>query len=133
LQERELIMTAIRGIERSCLDLIRESARSVFPREFGGFLAVGDDPQVIDEVVLLPGTVAGNAHTIFQMHMAPPDPSLVGTVHSHPSPHPLPSEADLHMFQRYGRVHIIIARPFDNHSWRAYDHRGRPTSLEVVE
>lgn len=126
-------MRKIRGIERSCLDLIKESARSVFPREFGGFLAVGDDARIIEEIVLLPGTVTGNAHTIFQMHMAPPDPSLVGTVHSHPSPRPTPSEADVHLFQRYGRVHIIIAHPFDDYSWRAYNYQGQPISLEVIE
>ena len=126
-------MIEIRSIEQACLDLIKESARSIFPNEFGGFLSVGDDPHVIEEVVLLPGTVSGNAHTIFHMHMAPVDASIVGTVHSHPSPRPVPSEADRNMFNRYGRVHIIIAYPFDDYSWRAFDYHGQPRSLEVIK
>jgi len=126
-------MAKIRAIERNCLDLIKESARSVFPNEFGGFLSVGNNPQVIDEVVLLPGTISGDSHTIFRMHMAPVDPTIVGTVHSHPSPHAVPSRADRHLFERYGRVHIIIAQPFDDLSWQAYDYLGKTYSLEVVK
>ena len=126
-------MTEIRAIERNCLDLIKESARSVFPNEFGGFLSVGNNPQVIDEVVLIPGTISGNSHTIFRMHMAPVDSTIVGTVHSHPSPNNIPSKADRHLFERYGRVHIIIAEPFDDRSWQAYDYLGKPHSLEVVK
>ncbi len=126
-------MKAVRGIERSTLDLIEESARDIYPNEFGGFLSVGDDPGVISEVVLLPGTISGSSHAIFRMDMSPPDSSIVGTVHSHPSPYPAASEADMHLFQKYGRIHIIIAAPFDDASWRAYDHHGEPVSLEVIE
>jgi proteasome lid subunit RPN8/RPN11 len=126
-------MKEIRAIEQTCLDLIKESARSLYPKEFGGFLSVGNNPQIIEEVVLLPGTISGNAHTIFRMHMAPVDASIVGTVHSHPSPHPTPSEADRNLFNRYGRVHIIIAYPFDEQSWRAYDYQGKQRLLEVVK
>ncbi|MFO8133595.1 MAG: Mov34/MPN/PAD-1 family protein [Thermoplasmatota archaeon] len=126
-------MTAIRGIERDTLQLIQESAREVYPNEFGGFLAVGDDPSVISEIVLLPGTISGSTHAIFRLDMSPPDSSIVGTVHSHPSPYPTASEADMHLFQKYGRVHVITAVPYDDGSWRAYDHHGERISLEVVE
>ena len=126
-------MERIRGIERGCIDLIKESAKSVYPREFAGLLSVGDDKSVISEVVLLPGTVSGESHAIFSMYMAPIDYSIVGTVHSHPSSYPVPSEADLHLFEKYGRVHIIIASPYDDSSWRAYTFRGEETELEVVE
>jgi proteasome lid subunit RPN8/RPN11 len=126
-------MRAIRGIERGALDLIKESAREIYPNEFGGFLSVGDDPSVISEIVLLPGTISGSTHAIFRLDMSPPDSSIVGTVHSHPSGSPRPSEADLHLFQKYGRVHVIIAEPYDDTSWRAYDYRGEPLTLEVVE
>jgi len=126
-------MKTIRGIERSTLQLIQESAREIYPNEFGGFLSVGDDPGVISEIVLLPGTISGSTHAIFRLDMSPPDSSIVGTVHSHPSPYPTASEADMHLFQKYGRIHIIIAAPYDDTSWRAYDHHGQRISLEVVE
>jgi proteasome lid subunit RPN8/RPN11 len=54
-------------------------------------------------------------------------------VHSHPSPYPVPSGADLGLFGRFGRVHLIVASPYDERSWRAYDHRGNEIHLEVVE
>jgi len=126
-------MEKIRGIERSCIDLIKESAKSVHPREFAGMLSVGDDKSIISEVVLLPGTISGDSHAIFRLYMMPIDYSIVGTVHSHPSPFPAPSEADLHLFEKYGRVHIIIAMPYDDSSWRAYNFRGESIELEVVQ
>jgi len=126
-------MEKIRGIERSCIDLIKESAKSVHPREFAGMLSVGDDKSIISEVVLLPGTISGDSHAIFRLYMMPIDYSIVGTVHSHPSPFPTPSEADLHLFEKYGRVHIIIAMPYDDSSWRAYNFRGESIELEVVQ
>lgn len=126
-------MEKIRGIERGCVDLIEESAKSIYPREFAGLLSVGDDRGIISEVVLLPGTVSGDSHAIFNLYMAPVDSSIVGTVHSHPSPYPTPSEADLRLFEKYGRIHIIIASPYDDDSWRAYTFRGEETELEVVD
>jgi len=126
-------MKKIRGIERSCIDLIKESAKSVHPKEFAGMLSVGDDKSIISEVVLLPGTISGDSHAIFRLYMMPIDYSIVGTVHSHPSPFPIPSEADLHLFEKYGRVHIIIAMPYDDNSWRAYNFRGERIELEVVQ
>ncbi|MEA2054524.1 MAG: Mov34/MPN/PAD-1 family protein [Candidatus Thermoplasmatota archaeon] len=126
-------MGRIWGIERSCIDLIKESARSVYPKEFAGLLSVGEDKGIISEVVLLPGTISGDSHAIFQLHMAPVDYSIVGTVHSHPSPYPTPSDADLHLFEKYGKVHIIVARPYDDNSWKAYNFKGKDIKLEVVE
>lgn len=126
-------MKKIRGIERSCIDLIKESAKSIHPREFAGMLSVGDDKSIISEVVLLPGTISGDSHAIFRLYMMPIDYSIVGTVHSHPSPFPIPSEADLNLFEKYGRVHIIIAMPYDDNSWRAYNFRGESIELEVVQ
>ena len=125
-------MGKIKGIEKECLDLIKESARSIHPMEFAGLLSVGEDKEVISEVVLLPGTISGSRHAIYHLTMAPVDHSIVGTVHSHPSPYPIPSEADIHLFQKYGRVHIIIAMPYDDSSWKAYDFNGKEIYLEVI-
>ena len=82
--------------------------------------------------MILPGTVSGNSHAIFRMNMRPIDFSIVGTVHSHPSPSFNPSDADLQLFGKYGRVHIIAAMPFKDDSWQAYDHFGNPIEMLVV-
>jgi proteasome lid subunit RPN8/RPN11 len=118
-------------IKEECLKLIIESSKSIYPREFAGLLSAKNN--VISEIVILPGTISGESHAIFQFHMAPIDYSIVGTVHSHPSYSSMASEADLHLFEKYGRIHIIIAMPFDERSWTAYNWKGEMINLEVVE
>ena len=120
-------------IKRECLTLIFECAKSSFPNEFGGLLRVDTESKdTIIEVVILPGTVSGDSHAIFQMHMRPIDFSIVGTVHSHPSPSARPSDADLHLFSKYGKIHIIAASPFDESSWRAFDYSGKEVEIAIV-
>jgi proteasome lid subunit RPN8/RPN11 len=114
-------------IEHNCLDLIIESAKSVYPNEFGALLRVDDNKKsTISEIILLPGTVQGETHTIFKLHMMPIDFNIVGTIHSHPS------NSDLELFRKHGRVHIIIANPYDYYSWKAYDYNGEEIKIEIV-
>ena len=120
-------------ITKKCLELIMESAKSSYPKEFGALLRVDSkDKFTINELVLLPGTISGDSHAIFRLHMLPVDFSIVGTIHSHPSPLPYPSNADLELFRKHGKIHIIIATPFNNSSWRAYDYVGNDLQIEVV-
>ena len=107
-----------------------EAARSMHPREFAGLLSA--EKGVISEVVILPGTISGSTHAIFQLHMAPVDFSLVGTVHSHPSFNSLASDADMELFRKYGRVHIIIAQPYSEDSWRSYTGQGEEFHLDII-
>jgi len=120
-------------IASDCLNLILEGAKSIHPREFAGVLRVEKHTCKITEVLLLPGTIQGEEHAVFHLHMLPIDFTVVGTVHSHPSPYPLPSEADLDLFGHFGRVHIIAAKPYGAKSWRAYDHLGNPVKMEIVD
>lgn len=120
-------------IKKNCLELIFESAKSSYPNEFGALLRVDEEHRdTITELVLLPGTISGDAHAIFRMHMLPIDFSIVGTVHSHPSSNPYPSEADKILFRNHGSVHIIVAHPFNLSSWRAYRYTGEEIKLEVI-
>jgi len=120
-------------IKRRCLELILESSKSSYPNEFGGLLRVDSEKKdTIIELVLLPGTISGNSHAIFRMHMLPIDFSIVGTVHSHPSSNPFPSDADKALFSKKGSVHIIAAYPYDLHSWKAYDYDGNEILLKIV-
>ena len=120
-------------IKQECLDLIFECAKSIYPNEFGGLLRVdADEKYTIIELIVLPGSVSGESHAIFTLHMLPIDFSIVGTVHSHPSYSPRPSEADLHLFQKHGKVHIIVANPFTKSSWKAYDYNGEEIKMSIV-
>jgi len=120
-------------IKRKCLDLILECAKSNYPNEFGGLLRVDSlSKRTIIEVIILPGTISGDSHAIFKLHMLPIDFSIVGTIHSHPTPNARPSKADLALFNKYGKIHIIVASPFNDISWKAYDYSGKEIEITIV-
>lgn len=120
-------------ITQKCLELILESAKSTYPNEFGGLLRIDKEKKdTIIEVILLPGTISGNSHAIFQLHMMPIDFSVIGTVHSHPSYFALPSRADLELFSKHGRIHIIAAYPYTSDSWKAYDFTGKQIDIITI-
>jgi len=120
-----------RAITRHCLDSALACARSAYPNEFGGILRA-DEPGVITDLLLLPGTTAGRRHANFQLYMLPVDLGVSGTVHSHPSGALHPSDADLNLFRHWGRRHIILGHPYDSGCWRAYDGNGAEVHLQVV-
>ena len=120
-------------ITKKCLDIILEGAKSIYPKEFGGLLKVdSQEKNTIIEVILLPGTISGGSQALFSLHMLPIDFSIVGTVHSHPSGIPIPSHADLELFDKYGRIHIIVATPFNESSWKAYTYLGNEIDITIV-
>ena len=121
-------------ITRKCLTLIFESSKSNYPQEFGALLRVDRvDKNTIIEVILLPGTISGDSHAIFHLHMLPVDYSVVGTVHSHPSSIARPSDADLDLFSHFGRIHIIVGvSPLGDVTWKAYDYMGQLVSMEII-
>lgn len=123
-------MKQISRIDRETLRFILEASRSSYPREFAGILRAAGG--VIKEVLMLPGTLSSNESAVLKLHMLPIDPSACGIVHSHPTPSALPSGADLALFAKFGRVHIIAALPYDENSWKAYNHRGEEITLRVV-
>ena len=118
------------GIRRKTLRMILEASRDTYPKEFAAILRAEEG--VITELLLLPGTISGDVHAVFQLHMLPIDFSVVGTIHSHPSGNFRPSEADLQLFSHFGRIHIIAGRPYTEDSWAAYDHYGKSWKLEIV-
>ncbi len=118
------------AIRRKTLRMVLAASKDAYPNEFGAFLRA--ERGVITELLLIPGTIGGKRHAIFQFHNAPFDMSVVGTVHSHPSGVFHPSDEDLHLFGKFGGLHIITGRPYDETTWAAWDNQGRPVALEVV-
>ncbi len=121
----------IEGIAKRTLNMIMESAKDSHPREFAAGLREIDG--VISELVLVPGTISGNRSALLRLHNLPIDYSLVGVVHSHPSPNVRPSRNDINLFGKFGRVHVIVGFPYNEDSWRAYDWKGDEIELEVID
>lgn len=121
----------VEAIERRTLEFIFASSKSAHPHEFAAALSA--EGRSIDELVLIPGTINGEAHAIMQLSMLPIDRRIVGSVHSHPGASPRPSDADLNLFRNFGFIHIICAEPYAAGTWRAYDHQGDRVELAVVD
>lgn len=116
-------------IRQTAVEFILETAKGAYPREFVGLLRA--ENSVITEVLIFPGSEFRRNSSSVLMNMVPLDPSIVGSVHSHPSA-PLPSRADLRFFER-GKINIIAGYPYDEKSLAAYDSRGKPVQLEIVK
>jgi len=118
------------SIRERTLKLIMEASKDSYPKEFGAFLRAENN--IIYEIALLPGTINGNAHVIFQTYNMPIDFSYVGSVHSHPSGNTHPSDADLHMFSNSGPVHIIVGYPYRMTDYSTYNREGIKIKLEII-
>ncbi len=123
-------MKRVEAITRKTLRMILEASRDIYPREFGAILRA--EQGVITELLLIPGTVSGNRHAIFQIHMIPTDFAVVGTVHSHPSGVYEPSDEDLALFNKFGGIHLIAGYPFSESTWAAWTNKGQRIGLKVV-
>jgi len=88
---------------------------------------------VIDEMVLIPGTIYGDSHAFINMWMSPVNLGISGTIHSHPGYSNEPSDDDLIFFSSWGGVHIITCQPYDRSSWKIYDSGGRELRPEMVD
>lgn len=120
----------VRAITSKVLELIFAAARDTHPNEFACVLRA--EGGVINEILLVPGTISGGHSAILRLHMLPIDFTVVGSVHSHPTPNAIPSEADMSLFSRFGPLHIIVGYPYDMGSWKAYSRDGEEVRLEVV-
>ncbi|MEM0233074.1 MAG: Mov34/MPN/PAD-1 family protein [Candidatus Nezhaarchaeales archaeon] len=84
----------------------------------------------VDELVYPVNTIFGLGFSGFQLHNLPLDPSIIGSVHSHPSGSSSPSTQDLHNF--YGIVMVILAYPYTLASTSAYDKSGNSLMVRVI-
>jgi proteasome lid subunit RPN8/RPN11 len=117
-------------IKRSLLEMLLIISKENHPHEIVALLT--GRKGVAEELIILPFE-GGRSSAIIHMEMLPLGMKIIGTFHSHPSPNPYPSSADLDMFSRYGKYHIIVAYPYTMDSWRCFDRAGREVRAVVVE
>jgi proteasome lid subunit RPN8/RPN11 len=120
----------IRGIRQDLLSLLLEMGRENHPNEFVALIRERDG--VMDEVNLLPGTIAGEDSASLFYDMMPLDTHIAGSAHSHPNGVLRPSNADVNFFPRTGRYHLIIGYPYGRDNWRCFRADGEPCELEVI-
>jgi proteasome lid subunit RPN8/RPN11 len=123
-------MKRIYAVDADFIDGLNESARSCYPDEF--LCMVRQTDGVVDEMVLLPGTVYGDSHSFLSEWMSPIDFSIAGTAHSHPGYSNEASDDDLSLFANMGGIHFITCQPYDRHRWKAYNSKGEEVELEII-
>ncbi|MHC1586751.1 MAG: Mov34/MPN/PAD-1 family protein [Candidatus Hecatellaceae archaeon] len=85
----------------------------------------------IEEFVIPPFAVQGEGFSYFSPWFLPFDPSILGTVHSHPSGSLRPSTTDLNQF--YGRIMVIVAYPYRSEKHvAAYNKAGERLPVEIL-
>ncbi len=124
-------MMDIKEIDKEVINLITNASQSSHPNEFAGVLRA--DGKRISEVLILPGSHTTEKSALMKINNLPLSANACGSVHSHPSPKATPSRADLNFFNKFGQIHIIIASPYNETSWKAFDKKGKEVRLEVVE
>ena len=118
-------------VKQSLLDSLLESARAVYPNEFICLIGSTQDSLILDDLIVVPA-VYGENFSYIHSHLVPLDPSIQGSVHSHPSTANYPSTADKAAFRKLGQVHLIIGYPYNYTSVKMYDSKGHPLPFEVI-
>lgn len=118
------------SIRKKVLQMVMEASKDTHPNEFGAFLKA--ENEIVYEIAVLPGTIFGDRHTIFQMWNKPIDFSIVGSIHSHPSGVCLPSEADRQMFSNTGALHIIVGYPYGITNFNAFNRKSERIEINLL-
>ena len=118
-------------IKRDVIETIIEAAKNTYPKEFFALLG-STKSSIVDELVVVPA-IYGYGHTLIRSGLIPIDFNIVGSVHSHPGSSNMPSKADLNSFANFGRIHLIIAWPFNMDTIEVYDINGEKLAWRVIE
>ncbi|MFQ5891990.1 MAG: metalloprotease [Candidatus Methanofastidiosia archaeon] len=116
-------------IEREALDFILEASKNTYPNEFAAFLR--EKSGRITEIIFAPGVVFGRRGALLSRFLLPIDPSICGSVHSHPTS-TKPSLADLNFFSSFGKYHILVCFPFEMENVEVYSKKGKLLDFRVV-
>jgi proteasome lid subunit RPN8/RPN11 len=117
-------------IRRNLLEMILAVSEESHPNEMVAMLAGKGD--TAEELILLPFE-SGLEAAIIHTEMLPLGMKIIGTFHSHPSANAAPSTADLEMFSRFGRYHLIVPYPYKEENCKCYDRYGNEIEMEIVD
>ena len=118
-------------IKKDLIDGILGLCKNQHPNEILGFLKVQNE--IAMEYVLLPGSITNENSGVFTPGRVPSDPAYQGTVHSHPSGIPYPSQADLRSVFRSKRFNFIVGYPYTYNAIRCFDQKGNELSYRIIK
>ena len=117
-------------IKKELLDGILALCRDHHPREILGLLRI--DKGIVTEFILPPGALTSNSSGVFFPSRIPLDPSLEGTIHSHPSGSLNPSLQDLNDIFKKKRFHFIVGYPYDFSKIKCFDKKGNELNIKII-
>ena len=127
----ETVFNEIR-VDVEVLNSVIYYSTQAFPNEFLALFdgKIKDEVLYITSLVFLPGETC-NTGAVFHSDMVPQSLKYWGTVHCHPGPSALPSDADLFTFSKHGVFHMIVCLPYSLETFKAYDKHGDPVNYTV--
>ncbi len=119
-------------IDRELLSLILKNAGDMHPKEMLLLLRGKSKRGVVEltEFLFPPFVTRGRDFAGFPLHALPLDPSIMGSVHSHPSGILIPSAHDMNY--TFGRLLMIVAYPYGETNIAVYAPNEEKLLLEVV-
>jgi len=118
------------AIKRELIEGVLALCKNQHPREILGYLRV--ERGVVCEYILLPGASTDEKSGVFFPRRVPNDPSLQGTIHSHPTGNPYPSQVDLETVFMSKRFHFIAAYPYNYASTKCFDQKGNELVFKII-
>jgi len=133
------ILAFIEGVKLSAITIKKDLINGILalcrehhPREILGFLRV--DKGIVSEFILPPGAITSTSSGVYSPGRMPWDLSIDGTVHSHPTGNPNPSQTDLKGVFMRKSFHIIVAYPYNSlNCVKCFDQKGKTIKLQVID
>lgn len=142
-------MNKTKKIKKEVIELLIELSKDFYPKQYICKLLISDE--IIDEIAIfsnlkknipeikpVPWTIvsAFSYGPYLDLFAVNPDiifeSSFIGFAISHIDDSLIPTENDKQLFAYRGDIHIIIAHPFNDRSWAAYDTSGDKIDIEII-
>ena len=119
-------------VDREVLESVIYYSKKAFPDEFLAFFdgEIKDKILYITSLIFVPGETCETG-AVVHTEMIPINTKYWGSVHSHPGPSAMPSDADLNTFSKNGYFHMIVCLPYSFETFKAYDRYGNPQDYTV--
>lgn len=120
-------------MEKGVLLTLMDVSRQTYPKETIMIL----EGRVVRKELRISGVLfeqydANEWSAHIELYHLPTSSAAVGTFHSHPGPSNRPSNADVHLFGKFGLVHFIARVPYREQDFACYDKAGRRLPFFVV-